>query len=54
MDGQFALDYFSSGMNIKSQSKTLPEGEVIRYLREISNSLFDPRLVNLFLTIMET
>jgi putative two-component system response regulator len=33
--------------------KKLPPGEVAQYLRENSGTLFDPRLVDLFLATME-
>jgi HD-GYP domain-containing protein (c-di-GMP phosphodiesterase class II) len=33
--------------------KKLPREEVVRYLREKSGCLFEPRLVEVFLSVME-
>ncbi len=47
------IDVWDALCSDRPYRKKLPHVEVIRYLREKSGSLFDPRLVNLFLAIME-
>jgi HD-GYP domain-containing protein (c-di-GMP phosphodiesterase class II) len=47
------IDVWDALCSDRPYRKKLPDVDVIRYLREKSNIRFDPKLVNLFLTIME-
>jgi PAS domain S-box-containing protein len=48
------IDVWDALSSDRPYRKRLPQSEVIRYLREKSGHLFDPKLVDLFLAIMET
>jgi PAS domain S-box-containing protein len=48
------VDVWDALCSDRPYRKKLPPGEVIRYLREKSGQLFDPKLVDLFLAIMES
>lgn len=48
------IDVWDALCSDRPYRKKMPRVEVIRYLREKSGSLFDPRLVDLFLAIMES
>jgi len=48
------IDVWDALCSDRPYRKKLPHAEVIRYLREKSGSLFDPKLIDLFLGIMES
>jgi PAS domain S-box-containing protein len=48
------VDVWDALCSDRPYRKKMPQKEVIRYLREKSGQLFDPRLVDVFLSIMET
>jgi PAS domain S-box-containing protein len=48
------IDVWDALSSDRPYRKKLPQSEVIRYLREKSGHLFDPRLIDLFLAIMKT
>jgi HD-GYP domain-containing protein (c-di-GMP phosphodiesterase class II) len=47
------IDVWDALSSDRPYRKKLPQSEVIRYLREKSGHLFDPKLVELFLAFME-
>jgi putative nucleotidyltransferase with HDIG domain len=48
------IDVWDALSSDRPYRKQLPHSEVVRYLREKSGHLFDPRLVDVFLAIMES
>jgi HD-GYP domain-containing protein (c-di-GMP phosphodiesterase class II) len=48
------IDVWDALSSDRPYRKRLPQAEVIRFLREKSGHLFDPRLVDVFLSVMET
>jgi len=47
------IDVWDALCSDRPYRKKMPHREVIRYLREKSGQLFDPRLIDVFLSIME-
>jgi HD-GYP domain-containing protein (c-di-GMP phosphodiesterase class II) len=47
------IDVWDALCSDRPYRKKMPHREVIRYLREKSGQLFDPKLIDVFLTIME-
>jgi HD-GYP domain-containing protein (c-di-GMP phosphodiesterase class II) len=47
------IDVWDALCSDRPYRKKLPQQEVIAYLREKSGQLFDPKLVDIFLSIME-
>jgi len=48
------VDVWDALRSDRPYRKKMPHKEVVRYLREKSGKLFDPRLIDIFLSIMET
>ena len=48
------VDVWDALRSDRPYRKKMPRREVIRYLREKSNHLFDPKLIDVFLTVIET
>jgi putative two-component system response regulator len=48
------VDVWDALSNDRPYRKALPKEEVVTYIRENSGKHFDPRLVDVFLSIMES